>query len=256
MDDWYTHQIRTHFQREIFACGMHLRENPCRRGLDLPIKRKDGFQNHLIRAHGCEPGKALNDEVSKRAITVRGLFHDRCGFCCMKLESRDASMEHIGAHIEHGDHQIMDWVHQCTSLDHNVQRHVHFDLSLDDPEMDGDDSNDDDNDTDEEDLFGWTQGGDYDPSNGEKSSGTGPDQDHNEDWSHGDTGEKPSDGIEQASDSLEYLQSLTVTRTLGRGGSATVYEVNNGDMKQNLALKVIPRKQVGSSEASDIRTFE
>ena len=85
-------------------------------------------------------------------------------------------MEHIGihVHIESGDN-VNDRAHQCTSLDTNIQRHLHFESSLDEPRSKDDSSGandgDDDGSEDEDDidrgiLGDWTQDGDFDAGNG------------------------------------------------------------------------------------------
>ena len=102
MDQWYTHQSRKHFPLEIFICGKKAGTKPCKKGPDSPCKRRDNFVTHLKDSHGYQLGETLNKEVSKRTVKVTGLFHDKCGFCSKTLDTREASMDHIGAHIESG----------------------------------------------------------------------------------------------------------------------------------------------------------
>ena len=132
-DQWHTHQSRKHFPSEIFVCGIVSGTKPCNKGADNPCKRKDNFVTHLKESHGFETGHALDQEVSKRTVKVTGLFHDKCGFCSDTLDTREASIEHIGDHIKSGD-KITDWTHRCTSLEHTLQHHVHFENSSNNPE--------------------------------------------------------------------------------------------------------------------------
>ncbi|KAM0799397.1 hypothetical protein BDR22DRAFT_890297 [Usnea florida] len=134
-DHWHTHQSRKHFPSEIFVCGLNSGTKPCNKGPDNPCKRKDNFVTHLKESHGFESGHALDQEVSKRTVKVTGLFHDTCGFCSEILDTREASIEHIGDHIKSGD-KVTDWTHRCTSLEHTLQNHVHYEISLDRPETD------------------------------------------------------------------------------------------------------------------------
>ena len=155
-DQWHTHQSRKHFPSEIFVCGINSGTKPCNKGPDNPCKRKDNFATHLKESHGYEPGHALDQEVLKRTVKVTGLFHDKCGFCSETLDTREGSIEHIGHHIKSGD-KITDWTHRCTSLKHTLQHHVHFEISLNGPGLDG---------TSLEDLDGLIQNGDYEPGDG------------------------------------------------------------------------------------------
>ena len=134
-DQWHTHQTRKHFPSEIFVCGINSGIKPCNKGPDNPCKRKDNFVTHLKESHGYEPGHALDQEVSKRTVKVTGLFHDTCGFCSEILDTREASIKHIGDHIKSGE-KITDWTHRCTSLEHTLQHHVHFEISSNRPETD------------------------------------------------------------------------------------------------------------------------
>ena len=134
-DQWHTHQSRKHFPSEIFVCGINSCTKLCNKGPNNPCKRKDNFVTHLKDSHDYESGTALDQEVSKRTVKVTGLFHDKCGFCSETLETREASIEHIGDHIKSG-HKITDWTHRCTSLEHTLQHHVHFEISLDRPATD------------------------------------------------------------------------------------------------------------------------
>ena len=136
IDQWYTHQSRKHFPPEVFVCRIQFGTKPCNKGPDNPCKRKDNFATHLRESHGYNSGEALDQEVSRRTLKVTGMFHDRCGFCQMMLDNREASMEHIFTHIENGS-KMNDWVHQCTSLDHKLKNHVHFEVPSDEPENNG-----------------------------------------------------------------------------------------------------------------------
>ena len=158
-DQWHTHQIRKHFPSEIFVCGINSDMKPCNKGPDNPCKRKDNFVTHLKECHGYESGHALDQEVLKRTVKVTGLFHDTCGFCSEILDTREASIEHIGDHIKSGD-KITDWTHRCTSLEHTLQHHVHFEISLDRTETD-----DNSSENNFEDLI---QNGDYEHGDGGK----------------------------------------------------------------------------------------
>ena len=288
MDQWYTHQTRKHFPSEVFVCGINPGVKHCNKGPDSPCKRKDNFVTHLKESHGYQLGEALDKEVLKRTVRVTGLFHDKCGFCSKTLDTRETSMEHIGAHIESGDNAD-SWTRQCTSLDHKLQHHVHFESFLDEPEPENDssdDDNDDDNDgsddeddTDQGNFGDWTQGGDYDAGDGGNDFDWNLEQDFDGGSSFGDAGgEFPRTSFTTASKSVKHhqegileqnrfpdnlerickpivpLQSLVVQRTLGQGGSGTVFEVGHGNSKQNFALKTIVRKGP-SSEASQYRAF-
>ena len=209
MDQWYTHQSRKHFPLEVFICGKKAGTKPCKKGPDSPCKRKDNFVTHLKDSHGYRLGEALNKEVSKRTVKVTGLFHDKCGFCSKTLETREASMNHIGAHIESGDN-VDDWFHQCTSLDHKLES------LLDEPELEVDSSNnnarpEDEGYTDQDNFRDWTQGGDYD-----------------------------------ADDPVLPLQSLVVQRTPRSGNYGTVSKVRLGNSRQSFALKTIGRTDPSS----------
>ena len=103
MDQWYTHQTRKHFPSEVFVCGINPGVKPSNKGSGSPCKRKDNFVTHLKESHGYQAGEALDNEVSKRTFRITGLFHDKCGFCSKTLDTRETSLEHIGAHIESGD---------------------------------------------------------------------------------------------------------------------------------------------------------
>ena len=201
----------------------------------------------------------LDEEVSKRTVKVSGLFHDKCGFshCQITLDTREESMRHIGAHIENGDN-INEWVHQCTSLDHKIKLHVHFEIPSDEPEMDDDSSNNGDPDQDDF-NDGWTQGGDYDLGDGGSSFGVDPYQDPGEGSSYSGAGgaypltrfttaavsqrmTTPNwatlpEGVEQDCNPVRPLESLSVRRTLGHGGSGTVFEVSHRASKETFALK-------------------
>ena len=149
MDQWYTHQSRVHFPSEAFICGMNSETEHCNMGPDRPCRRKDNFMTHLQGSHGLQPGETLDQEVSRRTFKVTGLFHDRCGFCSVTLDSRETSLEHIVSHIKAGD-EIEYWTHQCTSLEHKLQDHVNFKTSPDESETDNDNPHDDNNDGDQD----------------------------------------------------------------------------------------------------------
>ena len=130
IDQWHTHQKRTHFPTEVFICGKDVGKKPCEVPPTHPFKRKDNFKNHLKDSHCYEPGSALDEEVSKCTVKVTGLFHEECGFCPKTLGSYGESMEHISAHIRSGA-ELKDWVHRCSSPDHEILPNVHF-VSLND----------------------------------------------------------------------------------------------------------------------------
>ena len=255
---------------------------PCNKGLGSPCKRKDNFVNHLKKSHGYQLGEALDKEISKRTTRVTGLFHDKCGFCSKTLDTRDMSMEHIGAHIKSGAN-VDTWTHQCTSLDHKLQDHVHFldepEPEDDNPEDDDDDNGDDGDDTDQRNFDDWTQGGDYDAGD----DGNDVDRNLEQDFDGGNSfggagGELPPTNFMTASKSVIHhqegilrqarfpdklgrtcnpnvpLQSLVVQRTLGRGGSGTVFEVTHDNSQQSFALKTIVWTK-SSSKASQYRAF-
>lgn len=282
MDQWYTHQSRKHFPSEIFVCRMDSGQKPCSKGLDDPFKRKANFTKHLKECHGYESGELLDEEVSRCTAKVTGLYHDKCGFCSKTLDTREDSMAHIGRHIEDGD-AIDDWIHQCTSLDHKLKHHVHFDILPDEIEIDDDDDDDDsdDDDTDQGGFGGWTQGGDYDPGEPWDSCGGDPDQGPGEGNSYGGTGGAYlpmrsttaaksvvsqrvrtlkqvtlPECLEQDFCHVRPLQSFTVQRTLGKGGFGTVLEVSQDDLDRTFALKTIPREQSGPSNALDYDAFK
>lgn len=271
MDQWYTHQSRRHFPVEIFVCGINPREKPCNMGPEHPCMRKDNFITHLKHLHGFQPGQILDDEVSKRTVKVMGLFHDKCGFrfCQKTLDTREESMRHIGAHIESGAN-INDWVHQCTSLDHKIQHRVHFEIPSDKSEMGDDTSND--GDSDQDDFSGWTQGGDFDTGDGGAPFDADSEQDPGQGSSYSGAGgayppmrftaavsrrmDTPKriillEGLEQDSTPVRPLESLTVRRTLGHGGSGTVFEVSHVGSKDTFALK-----RFKSSRAPDYDAFK
>ena len=277
MDQWYTHQSRKHFPSEIFICRMDSGGEPCNKGLDNPCKRKDNFVTHLKESHGYESGVTLDEQVSKCTVKVTGLFHDKCGFCSKTLDNREDSMAHIGRHIEDGD-AIDDWIHQCTSLDHKLKPHVHFDIFSNENQIDDDDSDDDD--IDQGGFGSWTREGDYDPSEHGNSFGWDPDQGPGGGNSYGGTSGanlpteftaaaqgvvshrvetqkqvKIPESLEQDSCHVRSLQSFTVQRILGYGSSGIVFEVSQGDLKQSFALKSIRRKRSGSSDAPDYDAF-
>lgn len=267
MDQWYTHQSRKHFPPEVFVCGINSRKKPCNRGAEHPFKRKDNFVTHLRAIHGFQQ-EMLDEEVSKRTVKVTGLFHDKCGFsyCQITLDTREESIKHIGDHIESGGN-ISDWVHQCTSLDHKIQHHFHFEIPSDEPEMDDDSSNNGDPD---QDNFngGWTQEGDYDPGDGGSPFGADPYQDPGESSSYSGAGGASSamrfmtaavsprvdtsnpvtlpDGVEQDLRPVRPLESLSVRCILGHGGSGTVFEVSHVGSRETFALK-----RFNSSHAPD-----
>lgn len=58
------------------------------------------------------------------------------------------------------------------------------------------------------------------------------------------------------SDTAVPLQSLVVVRALGKGGSSTVLEVFSDQMKQNFAMKIIPRNQQAFSDTFEVTAFE
>ena len=211
MDQWYTHQSRKHFPLEVFICGKKAGTKPCKKGPDSPCKRKDNFVSHLKDSHGYRLGEALDKENSKRTVKVTGLFHDKCGFCSKTLDTREASMDHIGAHIESGDN-VDDWFHQCTSLDHKVESHVDFKSFLDESELEDDNSDDDDgsdNDgyTDRDNFGDWTQGGDYDAGNGGNDFDWNLEQVFNRGSSFSDAGgEFPPTNFTTASKSFKHHQ--------------------------------------------------
>ena len=119
IDQWHTHQKRTHFPTELFICGISVGKKPCELPPTHHFKRKDNFKTHLKDSHGYGPGRALDEELTKRVVKIEGLFHDKCGFCTKTLSSHGESMGHISAHIESGA-EIKDWVHKCSSPDHNI----------------------------------------------------------------------------------------------------------------------------------------
>ena len=292
MDQWYTHQSRKHFPLEVFVCGKKAGTKPCRKGPDSPCKRRDNFVTHLKDSHGYQLGETLDREVSKRTVKVTGLFHDKCGFCSKTLDTRETSMDHIGAHIESGDND-RNWTHQCTSLDHKLESHLHFESFSDEkePEDDNFDDDDDGDGSDDEDASDddngsgdegytdrdWTQGGDYHARDSGNDFDRNLEQDFDGGSSFGDAGgEFPPTNFTTASKSVKYyqesileqvrfsenfertynpiipLQSLVVQRTLGQGGSGTVFEVKHGNSQQSFALKTIVRTS-SSSRASQFR---
>ena len=180
---------------------------------------------------------------------------------------------------------VGDWSHQCTSLDHKLESHVDFESFLDESELEDDSSDDDDdgsdNDgyTDQDDFGDWTQGGDYDAGDGANDFDWNPEQDFDGRSSFGDAGgEFPStnftsksnslkhhqdgileqvgfpDSLERACNSIVPLQSLIVQRTLGHGGSGTVFEVSQGNSQETFALKTIVRTD-SNSKSSQYRAF-
>ena len=218
-DQWHTHQSRTHFPSEIFVCGIKSSTKPCNKGPDDPCKRKDNFVTHLKDSHGFEPGHALDQEVSKRTVKVTGLFHDTCGFCSKILATREASIEHIGDHIKSGD-KITDWTHRCTSLEHTLQHHVHFEISLDRPEMDNHSS---------ENFDGLIQRSDYDHGDGGNPFDREPNSDTREDCapthacastSGGSAGDSPYACTVPSGRSARYTRDSSYACASTSGGSA------------------------------------
>ncbi len=102
IDQWHTHQKRTHFPTELFICGISVGKKPCELPPTHHFKRKDNFKTRLKDSHGYGPGRALDEEISKRIFKIEGLFHDECGLCTKALRSHGESMGHISAHIESG----------------------------------------------------------------------------------------------------------------------------------------------------------
>ena len=143
MDEWYSHQKRCHFPKQIWVCRS-AGQKSCK---IAPSKRQDNFRNHLKNTHGFTAGHELDFEVRKRTIKVNGLFHEKCGFCEQDLASWEASMLHIWEHVESGA-RMADWNHVCET-DHELTANVHYEIPhehsvLDKDSSDEDDPNDDD----------------------------------------------------------------------------------------------------------------
>ena len=289
MDQWYTHQTRNHFPSEVFICGINPGMKPCNKGPNSPCKRKDNFVTHLRNSHGYQSGEVLEEEISKRAVKVTGLFHDKCGFCSKTLDTREKSMKHIGGHIQSGDN-VHNWTHQCTSLDHKLEPHMYFKSFVDelDPQDDSsdddeDDEDDDDGSNDEDDTAqgnfdDWTQGGEYDAGDDWNDFDENLDHDHDRGTSFGRGGDflptnfmtapksvvnhregileriRSPDSLGQSCKPSVPLQSLVVKRTLGQGGSGAVLEVLHSSSQQSFAFKIIART-ASTSRASQYRAF-
>lgn len=276
MDQWHTHQKRRHFPTEIFICGMNVGQKPCKVPPSHPFKRKDNSRFHLTNSHGYELVRALDEEVSKWAIEVTGLFHDKCGFCQETFTSRGESMKHIGAHIEEGA-EIEKWVHRCSAPTHEIVPNVHFIPPCDISNINNDDWDEDDTDQEE---FGGARGGDSEFGNGDGSfgsnSGQGPGIESSSDGAGGTLPFLSPRGasnrvaghrahylkLDSSSDEYEALSNLpglfqqySTVRTLGAGGFGTLFEVSLGESKQNFDLKTLWRKQTSSCQALDYHAF-
>ena len=289
MDEWYTHQERKHFPKQVFSCGISVDEKPCKYA-SRPIKRQDNFKNHL-KTHGLTSVKELGDEVSKRTLKVEGLFHDKCGFCSHVLSSWGESMEHIGRHIEYGA-QIDQWEHKCSSLEHEMLPNVHFALPSanhaadnkkpDDEDSDNDDKKSDDEDSDNDDLDGgnapWEGHNSssfesedfFDPSGSNARGGNdfNGDGDYfsptnydgffwNASYDHMQNSRLASPSIEvgQHRSPLGPLESVSMVRNLGAGAFGTVSEVTNTETWKTCAVKTFRRKRTGSDGRRDLEAF-
>ncbi|KAE9370119.1 hypothetical protein N431DRAFT_30557 [Stipitochalara longipes BDJ] len=119
-DEWYRHQKGCHFPPTVWICR-NSGPKSCKRP---PTKRQDNFRSHLKERHEFEEGHELESELTKRAVKVTGLFHEKCGFCQQDLASWEASMLHIWEHVESGA-KMADWTHVC-GRDHKLTANVHI----------------------------------------------------------------------------------------------------------------------------------
>lgn len=274
-ENWLSHQKESHFPKKRFVCGI---QHP-RLSSGHPFTRKDNFRTHLRDYHKITETQALKRAISNGTINFTSLYHEVCGFCSQKQDSRDASLDHILADIEKG-YQISDWNHQCSSRDHDIEEQVRLELDRRDFEPDNASFHDDDN--DHGGSGGLNLDGGDDPGDGGNSSGSHDIQDNGEENSYGDGGGGSSyqamgymrmaigvaerqpkrlrlapspDPSEPTSSLIIGKRSFKMLRTLGRGGSAEVFEVYHNNSKQSFALKVIPRKRFGLSDSSEQRAF-
>ena len=274
-EDWRSHQEECHFPKERWVCGnTHPRLSSVH-----PFTRKDNFRTHLRSPyHNINEAQELERAVSNGTINFTGLFHDKCGFCSQDLDSRDASLEHILADIEKG-YQLSDWTHQCISPDHDIERHVRLRLGRQDSELDNDRFHDHDN--DHRDFDGFNPDSGNNPGDGGDSFGSYDGQDNGDGSFYGGSSggssyqamghtriakgvaERECEGVRLASSPhsserttslIDGQHSFKILRTLGRGGSAEVFEVSHNS-KQSFALKVIRRKQFGLSNSPEQRAF-
>jgi hypothetical protein len=160
IEEWYTHQKRCHFPKQVWVCGS-AGQKSCK---IPPSKRRDNFRSHLKNAHGFAVGDELDTEVRKRAVQVTGLFHEKCGFCPQALGTWETSMLHIWEHVE-GGARMADWNHVCET-EHELTANVHYEIP---PEHFGpsQDNSDDDGSNDD----GLNDG---DPNNYDPNSGNSP----------------------------------------------------------------------------------
>lgn len=274
-ENWLSHQEESHFPKKRFVCGI---QHP-RLSSGHPFTRKDNFRTHLRDHHKITEAQALKRVISNGTINFTSLYHEVCGFCSQKQDSRDASLDHILADIEKG-YQISDWNHQCSSRDHDIEEQVRLELDRRVFEPGNASFHDDDN--DHGGSGGLNLDGGDDPGDGGNSSGPHDIQDNGEGNSYGDGGggssyqaigyvrmardvaecqpkalrlaSSPNPG-ERTSSLIIGKHSFKMLRTLGRGGSAEVFEVSHNSSKQTFALKVIPRKRLGVSDLPEQRAF-
>lgn len=91
---WRDHQSRKHFLLQIWICWMNKSDGSlCQH---RPVLRADNF---LIKEHNQARSPSLVELVQSKLQSVMNLFHDRCGFYKVFLNSWDESMKHIGAHL-------------------------------------------------------------------------------------------------------------------------------------------------------------
>lgn len=121
---WRDHQSRKHFPRQIWICWMNRSDGSlCQHG---PVLRADNFMTHLIKEHNQARSTPLLELVQSKSQSVTNLFHDRCGFCKVFLNSWDESMKHIGAHLCCGI-DPSQWDHCCSSS-HSLQKYVNKEI--------------------------------------------------------------------------------------------------------------------------------
>jgi hypothetical protein len=132
-DRWVEHVKRVHFPEQIWECPkLNLRTGTsCG---SKPFFRIDNFTTHLKGEHDCSFEEIARLKTDCKHRTAN-LFHQFCGFCEVKFENREESIEHIKNHFgiisrsfaPPADLGLSDWKHKCAS-DHKVRRGVHYQI--------------------------------------------------------------------------------------------------------------------------------
>ena len=251
---WRDHQERTHFPRTIYLCGRSLDGIPCEL---RPSYRKDNFKNHLEHVHNVPDGPERKAEISRRSVKVRGLFHDKCGFCAKDLPTWEESFNHILGHIKSGHKQRDDWDHRCCDPNHTLTLDVHYNsppnetwIGYDHP---GGDSRKDD-DFDSNGNQGGSSGSGSRPSANEPFNSSSPHSDHPRD------GGSTFDASITSGKTHRWLtctpSSFELVRKLGSGGFGEVEEVSYGSPGKTLARKTVYRGRFNSDSGAEVRAFK